>query len=303
MNIPGNVKKLAVILLGNFLYALAVAFFILPAGLITGGTTGIALFVQHCTGWAVSAFVSVFNIAMFVLGAAVLGRQFALTTLVSTFVYPLFLRLAETVAAHTGPLSRDPMLCTVFAGLLIGVGIALVIQQGASTGGMDIPPLVINKYTGISVAASMYAFDVLILMAQMVISRREQVLYGILLVCIYSVVLEEFLLMGKSQVQVKVVSLRHEAINRALQERLDRGTTLIAAQGGYSRQGVQLVLSVVSRRELFRVTELIRQIDPEAFLIIEQVKEVHGRGFTAKKKYGADGENGWNSCVSDGDLL
>lgn len=298
-----HVKKLMVILLGNFLYALAVAFFILPAGLITGGTTGIALFVQHCTGLPVSSFVSVFNVVMFVLGAAVLGRQFALTTLVSTFVYPLFLRLAETAAAYTGPLSRDPMLCTVFAGLLIGVGIALVIQQGASTGGMDIPPLVINKYTGVSVAVSMYAFDVAILVAQMVISRREQVLYGILLVCIYSVVLEEFLLMGKSQVQVKVVSLRHEEINRALQERLDRGTTLITARGGYSRQSVQLVLSVVSRRELFRVTELIRQIDPEAFLIIEQVKEVHGRGFTARKKYGADGENGWNSCVSSEDLL
>ena len=126
---------------------------------------------------------------------------------------------------------------------------------------------------------------------------------GILLVCIYSVVLEEFLLMGKSQVQVKVVSLRYEEINRALQERLDRGTTLVMAQGGYSRQNVQLVLSVVSRRELFRVTELIRQIDPEAFLIIEQVKEVHGRGFTARKKYGTDGETGWNSCVSGEDLL
>lgn len=303
MDFWGNVKKLAIILLGNFLYALAVAFFILPAGLITGGTTGIALFVQHFTGLAVSTFVSGFNVTMFVLGAMVLGRQFALTTLVSTFVYPLFLRLAETVAAHIGPLSRDPMLCTVFAGLLIGVGIALVIQQGASTGGMDIPPLVINKYTGVSVAVSIYAFDVVILAAQMVVSQREQVLYGILLVCIYSVVLEEFLLMGKSQVQVKVVSLQYREINRALQERLDRGTTLLAAQGGYSGQKVQLVLSVMSRRELFRVTELIRQIDPEAFLIIEQVKEVHGRGFTAKKKYGTEGETGWNSCVSPEDLL
>ena len=303
MNTLEHAKKLAVILLGNFLYALAVAFFILPAGLITGGTTGIALFVQHCTGLAVSTFVSVFNVVMFLLGAVVLGRRFALTTLISTFVYPLFLQAAEAAVAWTGPLSRDPMLCTVFAGLLIGVGIALVVQQGASTGGMDIPPLVINKYTGVSVAASMYAFDVVILAAQMVVSRREQVLYGILLVCIYSVVLEEFLLMGKSQVQVKAVSLRYEEINRALQERLDRGTTLITAQGGYSRQGVQLVLSVVSRRELFRVTELIRQIDPEAFLIIEQVKEVHGRGFTARKKYGADGETGWNSCVPDENLL
>lgn len=303
MHVLETAKKVAVILLGNALYTVAVVFFILPAGLITGGTTGIALLVQHYTGLPVSSFVSVFNVAMFVLGAVVLGRQFALTTLISTFAYPLFLRLTETVAAQTGPLSQDPMLCTVFAGLLIGVGIALVIQQGASTGGMDIPPLVMNKYTGVSVAVGMYAFDIMILAAQMIISNREQVLYGILLVCIYSVVLEEFLLMGKSQVQVKVVSLRYREINRVLHERLDRGTTLVTAQGGYSRQDVQLVLSVVSRRELFRVTELIRQIDPEAFLIIEQVKEVHGRGFTAGKKYGKDGDTGWNSCIPQDDLL
>lgn len=278
-------RKTAVILLGNWMYALAVAYFILPVGLITGGTTGIAIFINHYTGFQVSLFVSAFNIAMFLLGALVLGRQFALTTLVSTFSYPVFLRLMEGLAEYTGALSSDPMLCTVFAGLLIGAGIALVMQAGASTGGMDIPPLVIQKMTGISVAVLLYAFDVVILLLQITFSNREQVLYGILLVCIYSFTLEEVLLLGRSRVQIKIISEKYEEINEAVLHRLDRGTTLFKIEGGYKRKEMYAVLTIVNRRELFRVNELARQIDPEAFIIIGQVKEVRGRGFTTGKKY------------------
>lgn len=133
-----KVFHLIVILLGNCIYAFAVAYFILPAGLITGGTTGLAIFAHHYFGISISVFVSVFNTAMFIAGAIVLGKAFALTTLVSTFTYPLFLECMKILALRTGSLSSDPMLCTVFAGVLIGAGIALVLREGASTGGMDI---------------------------------------------------------------------------------------------------------------------------------------------------------------------
>lgn len=285
MKLGKNLRKIAIILLGNCLYALAVACFILPVGLITGGTTGIAIFVQHYTGFSISAFVSVFNIAMFILGAFVLGRQFALTTLVSTFTYPIFLRILQELAERTGLLSADPMLCTVFAGLLVGAGIALVIREGASTGGMDIPPLVIHKKTGIAVGTLLYAFDVLILLLQITFSDREQVLYGILLVCIYSIVLEKFLLLGKSKVEIKIISQKYQEINEAVARRLDRGTTLFKIEGGYTRKETYAILTVVNQRELFRVNEIARQIDPDAFVIIGQVKEVRGRGFTTGKKY------------------
>lgn len=280
-----RLRKLLIILTGNCMYALAVAFFILPVGLITGGTTGIAIFVHHHTGLSVSLFVSVFNLVMFVLGAIVIGRQFALTTLLSTFFYPFFLRLMETLEKRTGPLSEDPMLCTVFAGLLIGAGIALVIQEGASTGGMDIPPLIMNKKTGISVAVWMYGFDVAILLLQITFSDREQVLYGILLVCIYTFILEKFLVLGKSKAQIKIISERYQEINEAILHKMDRGTTLLEIEGGYSRREMYAVLTVVNQRELFRVNEIAKSIDPDAFIIIGQVKEVRGRGFTAGKKY------------------
>ena len=281
-----KLRRFAAILLGNLVYAVAVTYFILPAGLITGGTTGIAIFMQHYMGLPVSAFVSVFNIGMFVIGAVLLGKAFAFSTLLSTFIYPVFLFAMERISAYTGPFSTDPMLCAIFGGVMIGAGIALVVQNGASTGGMDIPPLVIQKYTGIPVSGSLCAFDVIILLRQFTFTDREQILYGILLVFLYSVVLDRFLLSGKAKIEVKIISEQYEAINHTILHQFDRGTTLLEVQGGYSRKDMYAIMAVVSKRELFKITEMVQNLDPEAFIVITQVNEVRGRGFTNSKKYG-----------------
>jgi len=278
-----KIKKLATILLGNWIYAIGVVYFVLPAGLITGGTTGIALVVEHYTGFSLNAFVTLFNVAMFLLGALILGKQFAMTTLVSTFAYPLFLQVTQWIYGMTGCPTQNEMLCTIFGGCLIGVAIAMVIQAGASTGGMDIPPLVVHKYTGLSVAVLLYVFDCVILLLQMLFTNGEKVLYGILLVCIYSVFLEKFLVMGKSKVKMKIISQKFEEINETILKQYDRGTTLFEVEGGYTRKETYAILTVVSKRELFPISESIKRIDPEAFLIIEQVKEVRGLGFTSQK--------------------
>lgn len=278
-------KNFLLISLGNFIYAIAVAFFILPNDLITGGTTGLALFAQYTLHIPITAFVYIFNIAMFLLGAWVLGKAFALTTILSTFEYPFFLSILQIAAAHIGPLTSDKLLATIFAGVGIGVGIGMVIQAGASTGGMDIPPLVIQKKTGISVSITLYLFDFSILLLQMFIADREQVLYGILLVLMYTIILDKLLINGKRQIQLKIISPAYEAINKAIQADLDRGTTLLAIHGGYSGQSSNAVLTVVSPRELFKLQELVLRIDPEAFITINEVREVRGRGFTAQKKY------------------
>lgn len=282
-------SRLAMVLLGNLIYAFAAAFFILPAGLSTGGSTGLALFVRQLTGIPAAPFVFAFNLLMFLIGAAILGRAFALTTLLSTVAYPLFLGLMERLAERTGPLTSDPMLCALFAGVLIGAGIALVIREGASTGGMDIPPLVLHKYTGLSVAMLLYLFDALILLLQFPFSPREQALYGILLVCVYSVVLEKLLVVGQSKVQLKIVSPRYEEINDVILHQFDRGTTLLEVEGGLTRRESYAVLTVVDQRQLFRLCRAVEAIDPEAFLIVGQVREVRGRGFTRAKEYREDG--------------
>lgn len=269
---------------GNFLYALTVKLFLLPSGLVTGGTTGIALTINHYFGIPISSFVLFFNIIMLVMGFFILGKQFALTTLASTFLYPISLEICDSVLGDF-MLTDDILLCTLFAGLGIGIALGIVIRSGASTGGMDIPPLVLKKTLRIPVSVSMYAFDVCILLAQALFRPAENILYGIVLVLVYTIVLDKMLLMGTCRTEVKIVSKNSAEIRDAILHQIDRGVTLLDGEGGYLHNKTQIVLSVISNRELPKVEKLIHSIDPEGFMIISRVTEVSGRGFSMKKKY------------------
>ena len=280
--------KLLLVLAGNTLYSLGVALFVLPTGLITGGTTGLGLVAQNYLHIPLSAFVAVFNLAMFLLGLAVLGKVFALTTVISSFYYPFILAVFQGAIGDVH-LTDDPLLATILAGVMIGAGMGIVIRAGASTGGMDIPPLVLQKKMKIPVSLSLYAFDCCILLLQALFSNVEQVLYGLVMVLLYTLTLNKALMLGTGQMQLKVVSKQYQAISQAIQKQMDRGTTLFHSQGGYDGKEGSTVLTVVDRRELSKLTELFTSIDPNAFMVVSQVNEVRGRGFTLPKRYGKKG--------------
>lgn len=275
---------LVMVVLGNMLYALAVKLFLLPSGLITGGTTGIALAMNHVAGIPVSLFVLVFNVTMLVAGYLLLGKTFAVTTVVSTFIYPLSLELFDRLLGEVA-VTQDILLCMFFSGLGIGTALGIVIRAGASTGGMDIPPLVLNKYFGIPVSVSLYVFDFCILIAQMFYNPAEKILYGILLVLVYTIVLDKLMLMGTTRTEVKVVSQKAQEIRGAILKQMDRGVTMLDARTGYLDQELQMIFSVISNRELPAVERLIHEIDPESFMVVSRVSEVSGRGFSMKKEY------------------
>lgn len=279
-----QLKNIIMIVAGNTLYASAVVLFVAPGGLVTGGTTGMALFFQRLAGLPVPVFVGAFNALMFLTGLLILGKKFALTTAFSSVYYPVILVVLEKLFASVER-TQDLMLATVCGGLLIGAGIGMVIRAGASTGGMDIPPLVLNKKLNIPVAYSLYAFDLMILLLQAVRAEWNHILYGIIMILIYTVVLDKVLVMGNSKLQIKIISKEYEKINHAVQTVLDRGTTLFEVEGGYLREESYAVLTVLGSRELPKLNEIVKSIDPKAFLIINQVTEVRGRGFTLEKHY------------------
>ena len=276
--------RIGLILAGNTLYAIGVVIFLLPSHIITGGTTGLALFFHHYLGISVSGFVLVFNLIMFILGLFFLGKAFALTTLISTFYYPFILGIFQKVPALQ-TITQDKMISAVFAGLFIGISIGMVIRAGASTGGMDIPPLILNKKLGWSVSVVLYILDFTILLLQMLFSNTEEILYGLILVMIYTLVLDKVLLMGSSQTQVKIISQKYLSINDAIIHRLDRGSTLIQAETGYLNHSCPVILTVISNRELVHLNKLVLEIDPQAFMIVNKVNEVRVPGFTANKIY------------------
>lgn len=275
-------KTIPIILLSNLIYSAGVVFFVLPSGLITGGTTGIAIVVLHSLHIPIAVTTAVFNLAMFLLGLLCLGKVFALSTLVSTITAPAILALIQVLAGDF-VLTTDPLISAVFGGISIGFSIAIVLKQGASTGGMEIPPLMLKKFFGIPVSFSMYVFDFIILVAQAFVSDMQKILYGLLLVLVYTITIDKVLAWGDRSLQFQIISTKADAIKHAILFELDRGVTLLHGQTGYLRNESDVLLCVISPRERHRMEQLIQKIDPHAFVILSQVSKVRGGGFTEQK--------------------
>ena len=274
----------SLILVGNILYALTVKLFVLPAELISCGTTGIAFVVNHLTGMDMSLFILLFNVVMLLVGWAVLGRQFAVTTVFSSIMYPVLLKGLDYLLGQV-LITENMLLMTLFAGLGLGLSLGMVMRAGASTGGMDIPSLILKKYFRVPVSASLWIFDFAIMLSQMLFHAPEDLLYGILLLIVISVSLNKVMLFGTSRTEVKIISRHSDEIRKAILSRVDRGVTLLSGQGGYSGSQTQVVLSVVSNHELPKIERLCRDIDPDCFMIVSRVTEVWGRGFSVDKNF------------------
>ena len=284
-----NYKKwlnLLLVLVGNTVYAFSVKLFVLPANLMSCGTTGIGLVMNAFFGIPLTAFILGFNVMMLMLGWWVLGRSFAMTTVISSLFYPIALEALNRILGDV-VITEDVLLNVLFAGMGLGIALGIVMRAGASTGGMDIPPLILKKKLHIPVSVSLWTFDFCILLSQMMFHPLEDLLHGILLIIVISIALNKVMLLGTSRTEVKIVSTEAERIREAILSRVDRGVTMLHGQSGYKHQELEVILSVVSNHELPKIESLARDIDPNCFVVISRVTEVWGRGFTYGKKYEA----------------
>ena len=279
-----RLMSLLMVLLGNTLYALTVKLFLLPANLISCGTTGIALVVNHLMGISLTSFIFAFNVAMLAVGWWILGKKFAMTTVLSSVFYPVALEVLNQVLGDVR-VTEDILLNTLFSGLGLGIALGIVIRAGASTGGMDIPPLVLKKLLHIPVTVSLWVFDFCIMLSQMMYHNLEDLLYGIILLMVISYALNKMLLLGTSKTEVKIVSPKADQIRDAILSKIDRGVTMLHGEGGYLHRQTEIILSAVSNHEMPKIEQLARGIDPDCFMIVTRVTEVWGRGFTYSKHY------------------
>lgn len=278
------IEALAGVVIGNLALAVTVVAFLVPHGVIMGGATGIGLIIQHYTGLPLSVIILGVNLLLFILGAAVLGKKFALSTLLSTFLYPLSLSLVQMIPGITG-LTDNMMLATLYGGLLLGLGVGMIIRVGASTGGTDILALVLNKKIHLSVAVLLYIVDFTVLGVQIFFSSGEQILYGILNLLITSLVVNRVMLFGKSQIQLFIISEKYDAIRQKMLKEMDAGVTMVRIETGYGQEEQNGVLCIVPNRKLYSINEMIQKIDPKAFITITQINEVRGRGFSMERYY------------------
>ena len=267
-----TIKTILGVLVGNLVLSFAVAAFTVPNGIIMGGATGIGLTISHYFPVNLSLIILAINAVLFVLGAVFLGKKFALTTIISSFIYPIFLSMVQSIPGIDKVTENNAMLAALYGGVLLGIGIGLVVRVGASTGGTDILALVLHKWFHVPVAVFLYIVDFSVLG-----------LYGILNLFLSTVVLNRVMLLGKSQIQLFVISDKYREIRQKVLTDIDAGVTMVDIETGYGEQKQQGVLCVIHSRKLYSVKEAIQEIDPKAFITITQINEVRGRGFTMEK--------------------
>ncbi|MDD3252613.1 MAG: YitT family protein [Lachnospiraceae bacterium] len=274
--------QLFCIFLGNVLIASGVAAFAIPHSMALVGVNGIARNMQYYLGFDMVVAIVCINGITFFLGLWMLGWKFALNTLVSTVIYPVLFGAFSGVEWLRN-LTSDHLLAAVLAGFCFGGGMGIVMRVGGSSGGMDIPPLILNKKFGFPVAATINVVEVISLTLQMRYSNSNQILYGIVSAVITSFVLNQVLLYGEENIQVMVISKETEQINQIIQTDICRGSTLISIETGHLHEKQTAVLSVLSARELTQLNCCVKQIDETAFIIVTNAREVRGKGFTLAK--------------------
>ena len=285
-----------IVVAGNFIASAASAYFIVPHEFVMGGTTGVGIFVRNLlpegesTEWAVTVTVYIANIALFLVGAVFLGKRFAAATLAGTLLYPTFMalhtKLNELYVAREGHIiaKGDPLLAVLFGALLFGFGIGMVVRVGASTGGTDIPPLILNKLFGIPIVVTMWTLDITIVLIQLFAGvTLETVLYGILITLIAALIVDVVSPIGLKRTQVKIISKKYREIRTMILNDLNCGVTMLYGRTGFLRENCYVLMTIVGNRDVVRLKNAIYKIDPDAFLMFSVVSEVRGRGFTSER--------------------
>lgn len=267
---------LGVITFGNFILALGVNFFIIPNDILAGGVAGIAIALEPIFHIPVQTMITIIIMIAFVFGCFFLGKEFALKTVASSVLYPTFIYLLQGV-----PLVKvDPILASLYGGMVSGLGIGIVFRVGASTGGMDIPPLILAKYTKVKVHTWMILVDAITILLGITTYGLNAALVG--LISAYSLSKMVGLVQtfgGDKALQVFIITDDVEEIMQHILVGLDRGATIIHGKGGYTNEPREIIMTVLMTQQYAMLEKMVKEIDKSAFLIVSDVTEVHGDGF------------------------
>ena len=283
LSMKQQLKILLYTLLGNTMLAFAVCIFIVPQDFMLGGSSGISLAVQAFLPVRLSVITAVVNISLFGLGWAFLGWQFAAKSLLSTIIYPIIMALFEVSSLGTLFAGEDKLICALYCAVLIGVGIGLVVRVGGSTGGMDIPPCILQKLCGIPVGKSLFFFDGATVLAQVLLKGTDGILYSMLILVLTSVVIDHTIVSGEATVQITIISPEYERIRHEILDSINCGVTMLDIETGMAGEKRQAILSVVYAKKYPEIRDAALKIDPSAFIIASDVKNVNGQGYTLER--------------------
>ncbi len=267
------------IVLGSTAMALAFNLFLEPTHVVPGGVTGLAMILKSWVGTPIGLVTIVANVPLFILGIRVLGKSYGIKSVAGLLLSSLMIDFFSYVLP-VPPATNDPMLGSIFGGILLGTGLGLVFRGGGSTGGADIIAQVWSKYSNLSTGTAMLILDfVVISAAGFAYHNFEMAMYGYLNLYIHARVVDLVLEGVSFNRAVLIVSMESDRIAEAILKNMNRGATVLSGTGAYSGIHKNVVFSVMSKKEVFRVRDIARRIDPSAFITITDVHEVFGEGF------------------------
>ena len=265
------------VVVGTFILAIAVETFIIPYRILSGGVAGIAVALHPILHISATLIANSVLIILLIIGSFILGKEFLKNTVLSCIAYPIF----TSILNGRVNVVVDPILASLYGGLIAGAGVGIVLKTGASTGGMDIPPLIINKLTGIKLSTLVLITDFLTVLLGLFLYDLSAVLLGLVSVFASSAAISKVLTInGTVSKAVQIISFKYEDILKEIDAQLERGATLLQGYGSYTGEEKRIILCVVSDRQYGTLIEIVKEIDPSAFIITTDATDMHGEGFT-----------------------
>lgn len=266
----------ALILLGSLCMAMSVDIFLDPNDVVPGGFTALAQFANRLWGWPVGLTLFAMNVPFLIIGMRVLGVQFGPKTIFATLVSSA---LIDLLRPHLPMVQGEPLLYTAYGGLLYGLGMALVFRADATTGGTEIPAKLLEHFRGIRLSQSLLAMDLAILLLAAFFFGLAPALYALIAAWIMTRVIDAVESGFESGNTAFIVTRSPDQVRDRVMADLDRGVTILQAQGGYTGEQRTLLFTAINRRQAPALQDIVRTIDPDAFVVLSPSHEVLGEGF------------------------
>lgn len=273
--ILSSVLEYIYIIIGAAIIAVGFNVFLLPNEVASGGVSGISTILKGVFGWNPGIVQYAFNIPLFITGVIFLGKQFGARSLVGTLTLPLFVLLT----AGWEPATLNPLLGAIFGGISVGVGLGIVFRGRASTGGTDLAAQIIAKYSGLTLGTSVMLIDGLIVLSAALVFDVEKGLYALIGLFVTTKTIDIIQLGFSQSKMVYIITNKQEEIRDAIYTEVNRGVTKLSAVGGYTEQERPILLVVVYQTEFTKLKQVIKTVDPSAFVIVTDSYEVLGEGF------------------------
>ncbi len=272
------VLRTIAITIGAILMATGLEIFLVPNHVIDGGITGISIMLAHLTGWKLGIFIFILNLPFVYMGYKQMGKTFAISTVYGIIVLSIFVSFFHPIPAFTD----DILLATVFGGMILGMGVGVVIRNGGALDGTEILALVITKKVPFSVGQIIMFINIFILGAAGFVFSWDRAMYSLLAYVIASKAIDSVVAGLEESKSVWIISDEAEEIGNAINARLGRGVTYIKGQGAFTGDSKKVIFSIITRLEESKLTTIVEDIDPTAFLAIADISEVRGGRFKKK---------------------